>query len=253
MEKRYPLKYFLQLLVMGILCLVIADTGFSAESLQHMKNRAKKYYWGVGGEQSYPKALQLYLLAAAAGDAESQYIAGAMYLKGLGATKDFNKAFQLLYAAAKNGKSTSESQQVLAQAFLLGSGVPKNYGKAIEWYQRAAENGNNEAQNELGFMYFVGNGVEQDVEKGGEYFLQAAYSGLAIAQYNVGIMYSTGKGVKEMDMAKSYGWFNVAAANGHQPARAARDMLEKVLPKDELVAAQNYSEELTKTIASAKH
>lgn len=253
MENRYSLKYFLQLLVIAIFCLAITNVGFPAESLQHLKNRAKKYYWGVGGEQSYAKALQLYLQAAEAGDAESQYIAGAMYLKGLGASKDFSKAFQLLYDAAKKGKSTSESEQVLAQAFLLGSGVPKNYGKAVQWYQAAAEDGNKEAQNELGFMYFVGNGVEQDVEKGGEYFLKAAYNGLAIAQYNVGIMYSTGKGVKATDMEKSYGWFNVAAANGHLPAKAARDLLEKILSKNELAAAQNYSEELTKTIANLQH
>lgn len=245
-------KYLLKILVIGVFCLLIADGAFPAESLQHLKDRAKKYYWGAGVEQSYAQALQLYLRAAEAGDAESQYISGAMYLKGLGTGKDFKKAFQLLYDAAKKGKSTSESEQILAQAFLLGSGVPKNYRKALQWYQIASESGNKEAQNELGFMYFVGNGVEQDVDKGGEYFLKAAYNGLAIAQYNVGIMYSTGRGVNESDIEKSYAWFNVAAANGHQPARAARDQLETVLPKSELTAAQSYSEELTQTIAELK-
>ena len=69
-----------------------------------------------------------------------------------------------------------------------------------------------------------------------------------VAQYNVGIMYYTGKGVKAADLEKSYGWLNLAAANGHQPAKAAREYLESILSKNELAAAQNYSEELMKVI-----
>lgn len=242
------LKHLWKSIAVAIFCFCLAGQGFSADSVQTLKARAKQYYWGLGGEQSYAKALQLYLQAAEADDAEAQYISGAMYLKGLGVGKDFKKAFRLLYEAAKNGKSTAESEQILAQAFLLGSGVPKNYQKAVEWYTLAAQNGSKDAQNELGFMYFVGNGVEQDVEKGGALFLKAAYNGSAIAQYNVGIMYYTGKGVKVADLEKSYAWLNLAAANGHQAAKAAREYLESILAKDELAAAQKYSEELQKTI-----
>jgi uncharacterized protein len=235
--------------ILVIFCFCLAGTGFAAESVQVLKERGKKYYWGLGGEQSYTKALQLYLQAAEAGDAEAQYISGGMYLKGLGTNKDLHKAFKLLHEAAKSGKSTAESEQVLGQAFLLGSVVPKNFQKAVQWYSQAAENGNKDAQNELGFMYFVGNGVEQDLEKGGGFFLKAAYNGLTIAQYNVGIMYYTGRGVKATDLEKSYAWLNVAAAKGHMPSKAARDYLETILGKDELAAAQRYSEELMQVIA----
>ena len=235
------------LLIICYVCLI--SNVFSAESIQTLKERGKKFYWGLGGEQSYPKALQLYLQAAEAGDAEAQYISGGMYLKGLGTNKDLNKAFKLLYEAAKSGKSTAESEQVIGQAFLLGSVVPKSYQKALQWYSQAAENGNKDAQNELGFMYFVGNGVEQDIEKGGNLFLKAAYNGLTIAQYNVGIMYYTGRGVKATDLEKSYAWLNVAAAKGHLPSKAARDYLETVLGKNELAAAQKYSEEIMQAIS----
>ena len=248
MDKTVSSKYLWKTLIIAILCFGITATAFSADSLQNLKERAKKYYWGLGGEQNYTKALQLYQQAAEAGDAEAQYISGGMYLKGLGTTKDFQKAFKLLHEAAVNGKSSAESEQILGQAFLLGSGVPKNYQKALQWYSLAAEKGSKDAQNELGFMYFVGNGVEQDAEKGGAYFLKAAYNGLPVAQYNVGIMYYTGKGVKEVDLGKSYAWLNLAAASGHQPAKAAREYLESILDKNELAAAQSYSEELMKVI-----
>lgn len=249
MDNAFTSKRLLQTLVMVICCFVVVGNGLAADSLANLKNRAKNYYWGLAGEQSYAKALQLYLQAAGAGDAEAQYISGGMYLKGLGTEKDFRKAFKLLHDAAKNGKSSAESEQILGQAFLLGSGVPKNYEKALQWYHLAAENGSRDAQNELGFIYFVGNGVEQDAEKGGAFFTKAAYNGLVVAQYNVGIMYYTGRGVTAVDLEKAYGWLNLAAANGHQPARAARDFLETIMAKNELAAGQKYSAELLEIVA----
>jgi len=240
---------FWKVLVIFVFLAFLPAVAPAAETSQSLKERAKNYYWGLGGEQSYQKALQFYLTAAEGGDAEAQFISGGMYFKGLGTIKDFKKAFKLLHEAAKNGKSTAESEQILGQAFLLGSGVPKNYQKALQWYQSAAEKGNKEAQNELGFLYFVGNGVEQDAEKGGDYFLKAAYNGLVVAQYNVGIMYYTGRGVKTADLEKSYGWLNIAAANGHQPARSAREYLESILSKEELARAQHYSDEILKVVA----
>jgi uncharacterized protein len=242
-------KPLLKIIVAAVFCFCLAGVGYSADSSYNLKQKAKKYYLGIGGEQSYGKALDLYLRAAEAGDAEAQYIAGGMYFKGLGTDKDFLKAFKLLLEAAKNGKRSAESEQILGQGFLLGSGVPKNYQKAMEWYALSAENGNKEAQNELGFMYFVGNGVEQNLEKGADLFFKAAYNGLPVAQYNVGIMYLTGKGVKTTDMEKSYAWLNLAAASGHQPAKGARTYLESILAPSELQAAQSYSEELIKEIS----
>lgn len=220
----------------------------AAEPLYKLKERAKNHYWGIGTRQDYTKALQLYLQAAQQGDSEAQYISGGMYFKGLGGKKDLTMAFKLLHEAAKSGKSSPESEQIIGQAFLLGSGVPKNYEKARHWYTLAAENGNKEAQNELGFMYFIGNGIEKNVEKGAEFFLKAAYNGLAIAQYNVGIMYYTGNGFNVADMEKSYAWLNLAAANGHQPAMAARKYLESILTAKELATAQKLTEQLTHKI-----
>ena len=242
-------RYFVgKAIAMGLIWLCLAGTLFAAESLQSLKERARNYYRGIGTEQSYAKALQLYLQAARQGDSEAQYISGGMYFKGLGVKKDLAMAFKFLHQAAISGKSSPESQQIIGQAFLLGSGVPKNYGKAMEWYTRAAENGNKEAQNELGFMYTVGKGVERDVEKGAELFVQAAYNGLAVAQYNVGIMYYTGNGFKDSDLQKSYAWLNLAAANGHQPALAARTYLESILTGKDLTVAQTLSDELARKI-----
>jgi uncharacterized protein len=214
------------------------------ESISALKARARDLYYGSGGEQNYAKALQLYLQAADLGDAEAQYVSGGMLFKGMGAPKDINRAFRLLYQAAVNGQSSAVSEQLVGQAFLLGAGLPKNYAKAIDWYTKAADNGNVEAQNELGFLYFLGKGVDQDIDKGGSYFLMAARGGLPVAQYNVGIMYATGRGVEGIDIGKAYAWLNIAAAGGHRPAKAARDYLETVIDKVQLGEAQRLTEEM---------
>jgi uncharacterized protein len=220
----------------------------AAESTSALKARARDFYYGSGGEQSYAKALQLYLRAADLGDAEAQYVSGGMLFKGMGAPRDINRAFRLLYQAAINGQSSAVSEQLVGQAFLLGAGLPKNYAKAIDWYTKAADNGNLEAQNELGFLYFIGKGVEQDIDKGGAYFLMAARGGLPVAQYNVGIMYATGRGVEGVDVGKAYAWLNIAAAGGHRPAKAARDYLETVINKEQLGEAQRLTEEMMATL-----
>jgi hypothetical protein len=220
----------------------------AAESTSALKARARNFYYGSGGEQNFAKALQLYLRAADLGDAEAQYVSGGMLFKGMGAPRDINRAFRLLYQAAINGQSSAVSEQLVGQAFLLGAGLPKNYAKAIDWYTKAADNGNLEAQNELGFLYFIGKGVEQDIDKGGAYFLMAARGGLPVAQYNVGIMYATGRGVEGVDVGKAYAWLNIAAAGGHLPAKAARDYLETVIDKEQLGEAQRLTEEMMATL-----
>jgi TPR repeat protein len=236
------------ILLLTTLIVLCGVSLFAAESTRALKARARDYYYGSGGEQNYAKALQLYLQAADLGDAEAQYVSGGMLFKGMGAPKDINRAFRLLYQAAVNGQSSAVSEQLVGQGFLLGAGLPKNYAKAIDWYTKAADNGNTEAQNELGFLYFIGKGVEQDIEKGGAYFLMAARGGLPVAQYNVGIMYATGRGVEGVDIGKAYAWLNIAATSGHRPAKAARDYLETIIDKDQLGEAQRLAEELLKTL-----
>lgn len=230
--------------VILIAILLLTFNSSEGEGIRSLKSRAKKLYYGTGVKQDYTKALQLYLKAADLGDSDALYISGGMYIKGLGVERNFEEGFRYLHLAAMKGKSSPESQQILAQAYLIGKGTHKNYEKAIQWYKLAAQNGNSEAQNELGYMYFVGNGVEQDLEKGGKLFRQAAIGGMPTAQYNMGIMYYTGNGVEQSDLILSYAWMNVAAANNHRPAVAARNYLEKFLSTSELTTAQNLTDTL---------
>ncbi len=239
------------LIVTRILCIfflsitllsTVPESSYGAnEEIEGLKRIAKRYYWGNGPKKNLAKALQLYLRAAALGDADAQFISGGMYYKGLGVEKNLPEAFRYLYMAAENGRSSAKSEKIIAESYMTGLGTLKNYDEAIRWYTIAAEHGSAEAKNSLGYIYYLGNGVEQDTAEAATYFLAAATDGLAVAQYNVGILYYTGRGFGVTDIVKSYSWMNLAAGNGHQPAIPARDYLETVLSTEELTMAQEYS------------
>lgn len=238
---------YLTIILCPVFFLSVTD-GFAASGVQGLKNKARKYYQGIGVKQNYAKAFLFYRRAAEQGDAGAQYICGGMYFRGLGVKKDSRAAFQYLYRAALQGKSSGRSERILGEAFFQGNGTLKNYSEGIHWYTLSAEHGDSEAQNTLGYLYFIGRGVERDEEKGAEYFLQAARNNFPQAQFNAGIMYSTGSGTGEIDLVKAYGWMNIAAANGYHPAVAARDYLETLLTGKELSKAQQFAGTLQKKL-----
>lgn len=248
MGYRHVIKYTLFLFVF-VSCIFSVPNMSWAEDNQtrNLKSQARQYYWGIGVTQDYEKAFALYLRAAELGDAEAQYISGAMYQVGQGTEQNIPKSFKLLYGAAQKGKSTVDSELLIAQAFLLGTAVPKNVAMAVDWYTKAAEKGSTEAQNELGFLYYSGRDVEQDYKKASSYFTKAAYANHSVAQYNLGISYYTGFG-QEIDLVKAYAWFSLAAKNGHNAALSTREKLEISLTEEEKVEAQLLSVQLNEEI-----
>ena len=222
---------------------------FSAQqTASSLKYEAQKLYWGRGVKKDYSKALALYEKAAAMGDSEANYIAGGMYYKGLGAFKNYFKAFTYLDYAAKNGKSSPESNRALAEFYILGDVVPQNYQKAVRWYKDSAESGDSQAQLELGFLYFVGRGVEQDFKKSFKWFEKAAHNNYNMAQYNMGMMWYTGNGTDISDVIKAYAWFSIAATNNYPDAATARDYLKSIMSKEEIDDAQKFAARLFEEI-----
>ncbi len=212
-----------------------------AESYMSM---ARKYYYGDGVPKDMEKALGLYVKAAQTGNVDAMFIAGGMYMRGLGTQVNRAEAFKWLYNAAINGRSSKESERILAEFFITGQNAPKNYDEALRWYEKAATRGDLEAQSELGFFYFTGNLVEKDYVKARNWFEKAARNGYPMAQYNMGILWYTGNGVETVDMVKAYAWFSLAAANGNSSGEVARRFLETRLSREERVAAQKLSKDL---------
>ncbi len=211
---------------------------------EDLKVEAQRYYWGKKTKRDYRKALELYEQAARLGDPEAQYIAGGMYYTGKGTEPDLKRAFDLLTEAAEQGKSSPEAQFALAEMYISGTVIPQNYVKALNLFTLAAEGGLKDAQNELGFMYYVGKGVEKDFNKAFDWFEKAAYQGDTLAQFNTGMIWYMGNSDRGSDLVKSYAWFSVAAANGHQGAASFLQHIEPLLSAEEISKAQDLSSEI---------
>lgn len=143
------------------------------------------YFDGLGTEQDYAKAAELYAAAAEQGNVNAQSRLGWMYLDGCGVKQDYGKALELCTKAYGQGNMNACFN--LGLMYANGYGVTSDIAKAIELYTRAAESGNAMAQNNLGWCYYYGNGVDADTDKAAELFDAAASQGNIYAAYGMGL------------------------------------------------------------------
>lgn len=95
------------------------------------------------------------------------------------------------------------------------------YAEALHAWQQLAERGDQNAQNNLGMMYFHGKGVEQDLTEASKWFQKSINQGNIFAKLNLGIMYATGQGV-EKNIFYAYQLLSEAAA--HEVPRAQQNL-----------------------------
>ncbi len=70
-----------------------------------------------------------------------------MYGSGVGIDQDYEKAMQLYLLAADNGSFNAQNN--IGTMYYFGRGVTQSYTKAFEWYKKAADQGNQEASNRI--------------------------------------------------------------------------------------------------------
>ena len=75
-------------------------------------------------------------------------------------------------------------------------------------------------------------------------FRPVAQQGDADAQFILGVMYSKGQGVPQDDV-QAYMWVNLAAAQGIEDARKARDILAKHMTHAQMDEARRLAREWT--------
>jgi len=105
------------------------------------------YEDGVGVDQSYQKARELYELAASQGYAGAQYNLGCMYANGHGVDQSYERAAEYYEAAARQGMAST--QYNLGLLYYNGQGLERSFETAREWFMKSAEQGNQSAIKEL--------------------------------------------------------------------------------------------------------
>jgi TPR repeat protein len=117
--------------------------------------------------------------------------------------------------AAKEGYTAAENN--LGAMFVNGLGVTRDYPEALTWFRKAANKGFAAAQRNIGYMYENGQGVEQDYKQAIAWYRKAAEQGYAPAQYSIGLMYENGFGVPK-SKETALDWFGQAAKSGLKEA-----------------------------------
>src|SRR5258708_12799704 len=103
-----------------------------------------------------------------------------------------------------------------------------NCPEALSWFYKAAEHGNNNAEENIGYMFQNGLGVPTDYARAMSWFDKAAAQGNSDAENQLGWIYEYGQGV-EPDDAKAVTWYRLSADQGNRHGINNLDYFKPVL------------------------
>jgi len=189
-----------------------------------------------GAVAPLPDAIGGPMLRAAAlkGDGSAAYEIGLHYAEGRGVTANFDEAAKWYSRAAKANLVPALFR--LGTLYEKGLGVRKDIGIATSYYRQAADRGNAKAMHNLAVLEADGGG-KPNYKVASYWFRKAAEYGVADSQFNLGILYARGIGV-EQNLAESYKWFSLAAAQGDTDSAHKRDDIAKRLDPASLAKAK---------------
>jgi TPR repeat protein len=247
-----------------------ADKGHSFAQVR----LGRMYAEGRGVPQDHQEAANWYRKAGEQGDYSAEVMLGEIYERGQGVLKDYREAEKwYIKAAQKNLKylSGNRARYRLGVMYAEGRGVERDYQEAIRWFSQATGPFSSKPQAALGWMYAHGKGVRQDLRTAAELYHQAAMGslttdindqdregellreaegakwyqraadlGFAEAQFRLGMMYAKGQPVPQ-NYVQAHVWFILAAAQGHEEARNARDRLSKAMVPAQIAEAQRLA------------
>jgi uncharacterized protein len=121
-------------------------------------------------------AFQGCLAIAKQGNANAQFWTGVHYWNGDGTSTDRAQAIYWFEKSAEQGEQDAQSQ--LGKMYFLGNDfIKQNYAKGFYWSQKAAEQGNKEGQKYLADAYLHGKGAPIDNVKAFELYRKSAEQG----------------------------------------------------------------------------
>ncbi len=141
--------------------------------------------------------------------------------------------------AVKRGARLGDSRCkfILGMWSLSGAKAEQNPDEGFRWLREAAKDGLPIAQSCLGLLYASGLVVEQDEQKAARLYRKAAEYGDPLGQTALALASFRGVGI-DQNRLDAYQWMSLAAAQGHEDARAYLPAVEGSLTADELKLAK---------------
>ena len=202
------------------------------------------------------EALAWYAKAAAAGQAEAQFLYAVMLEQGLGAPDgspgpDPAAAVPWYEKAAQQGHV--RAQYRLATLLYSGQGTARNPIGAARWFAAAAERGHPPAQYDYALMLERGRGIAPDPVEAARWYERAALGGIAQAAVNLGALRARDLGDElPRNPAEALSWFDVAAGLGATGLGPHRSALVRALPSDRLEEARRKTRDRLRTARSQR-
>ena len=153
----------------------------------------------------YDRALALAKLSATQGDADAQYLAGHILMRGQTGLVDLPEAVKWLRLSADQKNSNAMmalgEMSIRSQAGLTPS-------DALHWFSMASQTNRPDAMRAIGEMYMKGQGLAPDPEKGLEWLKRAVDFGDGSAARIIADSFF------ETDAPEALRWYEKAAAAG---------------------------------------
>jgi TPR repeat protein len=163
------------------------------------------------------KAVELYTVSAAAGDASAMRGLAGLYREGRGVARDGARALALLTQSAE--AHDAQAQYELGLIYTDSELAPQDYAQCVHWYERSAAQGHRGAINNLADKLEHGLGVAQDLARAVALYRQAADMNISAAWYSLGRMAAEGRGMPR-DLDEAVRLMTVAAEHGFSDAVA---------------------------------
>lgn len=144
----------------------------------------------------------------------------------------------VVIALAEQGDA--DAQFKLGKAYFYGSGVPLDTDKAVKLIRAAADQGHAGSQTLMGTFYLLGDAVAVDQAESIKWFKRAAIQGNSTAQFSLGIIYKDASDVPDHKIT-AYAWYAIAQAQGDELAIQFKDVFEKGMSQEDIIAAQKLA------------
>ncbi len=142
--------------------------------------------------------------------------------------RDYAEARRLLWSLANSG--FAQAQYLMGHLSYHGLDGAEDAAEGARRYRQAADQGYVLAAVMLGNAYTSGEGAAEDRVQALTWFRPGRRPGQHLGQYHVGAYYERGWGGLTADVREARRWYELAAAQGHDGARASLDQLAYVQP-----------------------
>src|SRR5579883_2017669 len=213
-----------------------SDVTGSIPAIQQLSGTRKPTMIAIPPTEKLPDGIGGAMLRSAAlkGDPTAAYEIAVRFAEGKGVATNYEEAVKWYDRAAQAGLIPATFR--LGTLYEKGLGVKKDADIARRYYVQAAERGNAKAMHNLAVLDADGGG-SPDYKSAAQWFRKAADHGVADSQFNLGILYARGIGV-DQNLAESFKWFSLAAAQGDADSGHKRDDVAKRLDAQSLAAAK---------------